>query len=428
MSALIVCHIVSGDAFFSGIALVLAALLVRCASNVKTGRLAAPVGVTGALLFAISSTGPTWLVAGWLALLIAAAAAAFSLAGRCRWVGRIMALAATVLMLAGQVPALFVSGCPPAGVTLYVVGDSISAGIDRHSGANWPAVYSQQYGAAVISLARPGATLRSALEQVRAIPPDAKFVLLEIGGNDLLRGASIADVRRDLEALLHATQAPGRFVCMCELPLPPFHNAWSTTQRSLAARHHVALIPKRRLARVLTAPGSTTDGLHLSPRGDELFADMVWSAFSSRAPRDTPPGDTADAELQSTLRVASWNIQKARAGTDALAHEIADLRPDVVLVQEGTRRRPAGGFAEDAGEIAAALGLSYVSDCAPLDADRDQCIAILSRQPLRNAERLHTREDRAYGLCADATVGSVDVRLVCVHVAGTWKLDPAHVP
>ena len=59
---------------------------------------------------------------------------------------------------------------------------------------------------------------------------------------------------------------------MIELPLPPFYNRYGMVQRALAKSYGVTLIPKRYLAKIISTPGATVDGLHLSNTGHALFA------------------------------------------------------------------------------------------------------------------------------------------------------------
>ncbi len=63
---------------------------------------------------------------------------------------------------------------------------------------------------------------------------------------------------------------------MIELPLPPFFNEFGRIQRNLARIYGVTLIPRRRLMEVLATKGATLDTIHLSEKGHQLMAEMVW--------------------------------------------------------------------------------------------------------------------------------------------------------
>ena len=68
---------------------------------------------------------------------------------------------------------------------------------------------------------------------------------------------------------------------MIELPLPPFANRFGMIQRRLARKHGIILIPKRTFVSVLTTPGATLDGIHLSPQGHLLMSETIWSVIGS---------------------------------------------------------------------------------------------------------------------------------------------------
>lgn len=163
--------------------------------------------------------------------------------------------------------------------TLYVIGDSISAGVGGNSEHTWPALVARRHAIDVVNLAVAGATARSALAQAsRAVDP-AAAVLVEIGGNDLLGGTAVARFEQDLDALLAALTVPHRLVVMVELPLLPFNNGYGAAQRRVARAAGVALIPKRHLAGVVSATGATIDGLHLSDAGHDLMERAMWSVL-----------------------------------------------------------------------------------------------------------------------------------------------------
>jgi len=76
------------------------------------------------------------------------------------------------------------------------------------------------------------------------------------------------------------TLALGRVVVMFSLPTPPLYGAYGAIQRRLAKEYGVALIPKRCMTRVFSAPGATIDGLHFTHAGHELMAAAVAGLFT----------------------------------------------------------------------------------------------------------------------------------------------------
>ena len=157
------------------------------------------------------------------------------------------------------------------GAKIYVIGDSISAGMGRDK-VLWPTVLSEITGLSVTNLAQPGATVASAQKQIAKLPKEPCVVIVEIGGNDLLGGASAEQFRGGLQKLLMHLHNDGHQLLMFELPLYPLTNSFGRAQRELAALYGVTLIPKRFFTNVLGSEGATEDGLHLSPLGHQLFA------------------------------------------------------------------------------------------------------------------------------------------------------------
>lgn len=192
-------------------------------------------------------------------------------------------VAVVMVWLAGagmELPYQLTPTLPRAGARrLTIIGDSISAGTGERGVVPWPKLFAAAHGVAVDDRSRVGATAGSASRKAVTLPLADGVVLLEIGGNDLLGGTAAADFERDLDKLLTLACGPGRVVAMFELPLPPFANGFGRAQRRLAARHGVALVPKRAFAGVLTADGATTDGLHLSAAGHERMAGTVWDVL-----------------------------------------------------------------------------------------------------------------------------------------------------
>ena len=89
----------------------------------------------------------------------------------------------------------------------------------------------------------------------------------------MLDGSPAHEFESSLDTLLNRLRETSRpNIVLLELPLLPGRWGYGAAQRRLARRHGAVLIPKRVLAKALTAPGNTTDGLHLTDRGHEQLA------------------------------------------------------------------------------------------------------------------------------------------------------------
>jgi acyl-CoA thioesterase-1 len=175
-----------------------------------------------------------------------------------------------------ELPYQFTPRLAPGGSpSLYVIGDSITAGMGGTEESTWPELLPEKVEAH--NLARTGATTAMAVaSQASQVPPTGKLVLIEIGGNDLLGGTSAAQFRDDLDKLLATISQENRTLVMFELPLPPLCNAYGRAQRELAAKYNVRLIPKRVLISVLADRQATSDTIHLTEHGHLKMADAVW--------------------------------------------------------------------------------------------------------------------------------------------------------
>jgi acyl-CoA thioesterase-1 len=288
-------HFASGNALYSGgVLLLIASVLTLRRPRWFPPRIVPLPGVLGALLVALSATPlpcavyGVWglIVLGWLivvrgitadAALSSAAEAPRTCLGRWRsWAACLNALLALAAMASEAAALRSPSDQASLQTRIYVIGDSISAGMDDPPDRTWPPVMARKYSVDVVNLAQPGGTARSALKQARQIDHADAIVIIEIGGNDLLSGVPARQFRADLEALLRAVAAPSRTLVMLELPLPPFCNEYGRSQRELADEFGVWLISKRDFVDVLSTRGGTVDGLHLSPAGHQLMADTIW--------------------------------------------------------------------------------------------------------------------------------------------------------
>lgn len=274
----------SGVLFFGGVVLLALAVVIRAAFDRPWGRFCSAVLATFATIsIAFSATPlPNWLYAIGL---FALASWMFAPLTRVLRRGSIIliegALIATIVaMLTAELPFEVKPLIRAHGLYhLYVVGDSITAGIGREQRRTWPEILQQQHGVEVVDFSQAGAGAADELRRIRNVPLLSGLVLLEIGGNDVLGHVSPQQFGRDLDALVEHVSGSGRVIAMLELPLFPFDNAYGVEQRSVARRHGVILIPRRYFVTVLSAPGATIDGIHLSASGQQRMAEMIWGLF-----------------------------------------------------------------------------------------------------------------------------------------------------
>jgi lysophospholipase L1-like esterase len=267
--------LLGGELFAAGLAVATSAVVLRHRSNgMLWNCLLAMAWGAGTGIVALSSvpllpgTCLLWMIGG-AALMIACRQPVLS-----AWRRRAAIL--FVLFSAALGLAELRYQLPPAipvaaGHPIYVIGDSLSAGI-RTGVRLWPDALEDQVHLHAVNLAKPGATLGSALRQVPGIADPASLVFVEIGGNDLIGEADADAFRAQLDALLQAIVARNPRVAMFELPLPPFRAAFGAAQRETAQKYGVQLIPRRILARLLGTEGFTVDGLHLSQKGHAALA------------------------------------------------------------------------------------------------------------------------------------------------------------
>lgn len=268
-----------GTTFFVGLALVVVAEgLLFWFRNRITRPILTVLTIVGAVLVIISATPlPIWAYSIWT-IPAATGLVLWNLSRpprRACTVCGIALLLATLGLLFAEAPShRYPNLAVPKGTTVYVVGDSISAGMGTKDRC-WPAVLAEMTPFRIVNLAKPGATVESAIVQARGVSEPRSLVVVEIGGNDLLGEADASAFRRSLDTLVSSLYSNQHQVLLLELPLFPFQNAFGQAQRQVAAKYGAAMLPKRYFARVLGTKNGTLDGLHLSQAGHDAMARIV---------------------------------------------------------------------------------------------------------------------------------------------------------
>ena len=240
-------HFVGGAAFFTGATALMLGMTGAWARRRRVRVFAWIIAFIGVLLIACSATPlPWWSYAVWASIVLAAMLSnGARVPRRARLIICIAAIATHLSVVLAEGRHHLRPVVPPAGARmLYVIGDSLSAGIANEGALLWPAVLMSEYGVDVANLSRGGATVGSAL---RFLDDQASLgdglVLLEIGGNDQFGHTPMPEFEANLSRLIHRVSGRGRVVVMFELPLLPLNNAYGRVQRRLASSNGVTLIP-----------------------------------------------------------------------------------------------------------------------------------------------------------------------------------------
>ena len=175
----------------------------------------------------------------------------------------------------------------PAPVIL-VFGDSISAGYGIAPESGWVNLLSDRlrqegYGFQVVNASVSGETSTGGLARLpRALAAHGpRIVIIELGGNDGLRGLPLGTTRANLDAMIGLAARHGRSVLLLGLRMPPnygerYTRGFAGNYADLARAHHVPLVPFL-LEGIAGRPALMQgDGLHPNERGQPILLDNVW--------------------------------------------------------------------------------------------------------------------------------------------------------
>lgn len=169
----------------------------------------------------------------------------------------------------------------PAGTTVLVVGDSITAGYGVAEGEAWPARLAERTGWKVIAAGINGDRTAGGRERLPALldahAPAA--LVIELGGNDMLRGVADETIVANLDAMIDAAAARGVKVVLMAVPRPNALGALAgfaapSFYGDLAKRRNLPLVEKA-LPSVLSEPSLKQDALHPTAEGHRALAERT---------------------------------------------------------------------------------------------------------------------------------------------------------
>ena len=177
-----------------------------------------------------------------------------------------------------------------SGRVLVVFGDSLSAGYGLPAGQSFPddmqrTLDKEGYKWRVVNQGYSGHTTEDGVARIEAaVRLKPAIVLLELGGNDGLRGLPLKVSRKNLETMIVAFQQAGAKVVLAGMTLPPNYGPdyirdFQKIYTDLAAKYKLKLIPFL-LADIVTPDLRylQPDGIHPTAAGAEIVAGTVLKA------------------------------------------------------------------------------------------------------------------------------------------------------
>ncbi|MGZ0783900.1 arylesterase [Pseudomonas saponiphila] len=175
-----------------------------------------------------------------------------------------------------------------AAGTVLIVGDSISAAFGLDTREGWVALLEkrlkdQGFSDKVVNASVSGDTSAGGQARLPALLAAHKpqVVILELGGNDGLRGQPPQQLQQNLASMIDSAQADGAKVLLLGMQLPPnygvrYTRAFAQVYSQLASDKQVALVPF-----FLEGVGGhpelmQADGLHPAAAAQGKLLENVW--------------------------------------------------------------------------------------------------------------------------------------------------------
>lgn len=173
---------------------------------------------------------------------------------------------------------------------IVAFGDSLTAGYGLPESQSYTTLLQQKLVAAgyqyrVVNAGVSGDTSAGGARRLEwSLDGDVRYLILELGGNDGLRGLPVAELKKNLAQIIEAAQQRNIFVILAGMEAPPnygvaYTSSFRQVYQDLARQYSVLLIPF-----VLEGVGGNPqlnqpDGIHPNAEGEKVFTENVWRAL-----------------------------------------------------------------------------------------------------------------------------------------------------
>lgn len=175
--------------------------------------------------------------------------------------------------------------------SLLILGDSISAGYGIEENKNWVFLLQESFKKdgqtlKIKNASVSGDTTKGGLTRIDSafLNFNADYVLIELGGNDALRGYSLVSIKNNLEKIILRVKAEGAQAILMQIKIPPnygkkYSDAFEAIYRKISKQENIPLFPFLLEKVALDSNLMQLDGIHPNLEAQPIIAQEVKESF-----------------------------------------------------------------------------------------------------------------------------------------------------
>ena len=185
------------------------------------------------------------------------------------------------------------ASAPTASKTILILGDSLSAGYGITRGKGWVERLQTKFDQSgnnirLINASISGDTTANGLNRlpgaIANYHPDV--IIIELGGNDGLRGLPVALIKKNLQAIINTSLDSGAHVAIMEIKIPPNYGkkytlAIQQLYSELASQYSVKLLPFILREIALQPELMQNDGIHPNEQAQPFIAEQMYQQINA---------------------------------------------------------------------------------------------------------------------------------------------------
>jgi acyl-CoA thioesterase I len=160
------------------------------------------------------------------------------------------------------------------GRTIVCLGDSITAGVGSNPGEAYPELLAARLGTEVVNAGVSGETAAEGLARVdQVLAENPWLVIVELGGNDLLRRVPPEQTEQSLRAILDRLVAARVVPVLVELDAP-FGGRYLEIYERLGNEYHIPVVEDA-VGEILRDRALKSDTIHPNAQGQKVLAEAI---------------------------------------------------------------------------------------------------------------------------------------------------------